>query len=80
MLCSCLRHYTLTITKSEEVYAREEEAKVKERLFLILRVELGGAISASAPASFIEVGRGHPFGLSCSRRKAWMGLGILPGV
>ena len=36
--------------KSElkELYGREEDAKVKERLLLILRVEVDGAIPASA--------------------------------
>jgi transposase len=38
------------ITKSElkKLYRREEDAKVKERLLLILRVEVDGAIPASA--------------------------------
>jgi len=50
----------LTITKSElrGRYRREEDAKVKERLFLILRVEVDGVIPASVAK---ELHRSRPW-------------------
>lgn len=50
----------MTITKSElkEVYRREEDAKVKERLLLILRVEVDDVIPASAAK---ELHRSRPW-------------------
>jgi len=50
----------LTISKSElkELYRREEDARVKERLLLILRVEMDGVTPASAAR---ELHRSRPW-------------------
>ena len=50
----------MTISKSElkELYRREEDARVKERLLLILRVEMDGVIPASAAR---ELHRSRPW-------------------
>ena len=63
----------MTITKSEvkELYRREEDAKVKERLLLILRVEVDGVIPASAAK---ELHRSRPWASYWLRRFLKEGL------
>lgn len=61
------------ITKSElkELYRREEDAKVKERLLLILRVQVDGAIPAYAAR---ELHRSRPWASYWLRRFSKEGL------